>query len=57
MVGVAITSANNGYYPGEPIYRAPTVYIEDDKVISHVDRRRYVDAYGDMVVRRIRFCE
>ena len=25
LVGGAITSANNGYYPGGPIYRAPSV--------------------------------
>jgi hypothetical protein len=56
--GAIASSANNGYYPGKPVYRAPPppVYVEDE-TICHFERRRYVDPYGDVVVRRIRVCE
>lgn len=59
-VGSAIAgSANNGYYPGRPVYRAPPpVYVEeDDAPVCHFERRRYVDAYGDVLFRRVRVCE
>lgn len=59
-VGSAIaSSANNGYYPGRPVYRAPPpVYVEeDDGPVCHFERRRYVDAYGDVLFRRVRVCE
>ncbi|WP_375463525.1 hypothetical protein [uncultured Methylobacterium sp.] len=58
-VGGAIASSQNGYYPGQPVYRAPRpVYVEDDDgPVCHFERRRYVDPYGDVVFRRIRVCE
>jgi hypothetical protein len=58
-VGGAIASSNNGYYPGQPVYRAPRpVYVEDDGgPICHFERRRVVDPYGDVYVRRVRVCE
>ncbi|MGY2049324.1 hypothetical protein [Methylobacterium sp. JK268] len=57
-VGGAIASANNGYYPGRPVYRAPApVYVEDDAVVCHFERRRAIDPYGDVVIRRVRVCE
>ncbi len=60
-VGSAIAgSANNGYYPGQPVYRAPPrpVYVEEDYgPVCHFERRRYVDGYGDVIFRRVRVCE
>src|SRR4051794_28102981 len=58
-VGGAIASSQNSYYPGRPVYRAPPpVYVEEDVgPICHVERRRYVDPYGDVIFRRIRVCE
>lgn len=58
-VGGAIASSQNGYYPGQPVYRAPRpVYVEDDYgPACHFERRRYVDPYGDVFFRRIRVCE
>jgi hypothetical protein len=61
-VGSAIaSSANNGYYPGQPVYQAPPprpVYVEEDYgPVCHFERRRYVDAYGDVILRRVRVCE
>ncbi|MFD0934524.1 hypothetical protein ACFQ12_04915, partial [Methylobacterium trifolii] len=58
-VGGAIASSQNGYYPGQPVYRAPRpAYVEEDYgPVCHFERRRYVDAYGDVIVRRVRVCE
>ena len=59
-VGSAIASSNNGYYPGQPVYRAPPrpVYVEEDYgPVCHFERRRYVDPYGDVYLRRVRVCE
>ena len=59
-VGGAIASANNGYYPGQPVYRAPPrrVYVEEDVgPVCHFERRRTIDAYGDVFIRRVRVCE
>lgn len=58
-VGGAIASSNNGYYPGRPVYRAPgPVYVEEDYgPVCHFERRRTVDAYGDVYIRRVRVCE
>jgi hypothetical protein len=65
-IGGAIASGgNNGYYPGKPVYVAPPpepvyverprrVYVEPD---CFVQRRRYVDEFGDVVVRRVRVCD
>lgn len=53
-VGGAI-AANNGYYPGRPVYGPPRpVYVEPD---CYVQRRRFVDEYGDVIVRRVRVCD
>ena len=59
VAGSAIASANNGYYPGRPVYRAPgPVYVEEDVgPVCHFERRRYVDGYGDVFFRRVRVCE
>lgn len=58
-VGGAIASSNNGYYSGQPVYRAPRpVYVEEDYgPVCHFERRRFVDAYGDVFFRRTRVCE
>ena len=60
-VGGAIASSNNnGYYSGQPVYRAPPppVYVEEDYgPVCHFERRRTVDAYGDVYIRRVRVCE
>jgi len=58
-VGGAIASSQNGYYPGQPVYRAPgPVYVEDDYgPVCHFERRRFVDPYGDVIIRRVRVCE
>jgi hypothetical protein len=59
VAGSAIASANNGYYPGRPVYRAPgPVYVEEDVgPVCHFERRRYIDAYGEVFFRRARVCE
>lgn len=59
VAGSAIASANNGYYPGRPVYRAPApVYVEEDAgPVCHVERRSSVDPYGYEYVRRVRVCE
>jgi len=54
VAGSAIASANNGYYPGRPVYRAPPAYVEE---VCHVERRGYIDPYGYEHVRRVRVCE
>ena len=58
-VGGAIASSQNGYYPGRPVYGAPRpVYVEDDYgPVCHFERRRFVDPYGDVIIRRVRVCE
>lgn len=58
-IGGAIASSQNAYYPGQRIYRAPRpVYVEEDYgPVCHMERRRYVDAYGDVLIRRVRVCE
>lgn len=58
-VGGAIASSQNGYYPGQPVYRAPRpVYVEEDYgPVCHFERRRFVDPYGDVIIRRVRVCE
>ena len=58
-VGGAIASSQNGYYPGQPVYRAPRpVYVEEDYgPVCHFERRRTIDAYGDVFFRRVRVCE
>ncbi|MHB2209741.1 hypothetical protein [Methylobacterium sp. CM6257] len=52
--GAAIASANNGYYPGRPVYVAPPAYVEE---VCHVERRGFVDPYGVEHIRRVRVCE
>lgn len=55
VAGSAIASANNGYYPGQPVYRAPPpVYVEET---CHVERRGFIDPYGVEHIRRVRVCE
>lgn len=55
VAGSAIASANNGYYPGRPVYRAPPpVYVEE---VCHVERRGFIDPYGVEQIRRVCVCE
>lgn len=57
-VGGAIASSQNGYYPGQPVYRAPRpVYVEEETSYCHIERRRFIDDYGDEHIRRARVCE
>ena len=64
-IGGAIANSNNGYYPGRPVYVAPPpapVYVERPRRVyvepeCYVQRRRYVDDFGDVVVRRVRVCD
>jgi len=68
--GLALGSAlaANSYYPGKlvasarPVYvvaPARPVYVEsfDEGPVCFVKRRRYVDEFGDVVIRRVRICE
>ncbi len=55
VAGSAIASANNGYYPGQPVYRAPPpVYVEE---VCRFERRGFIDPYGVEHIRRVRVCE
>ena len=54
VAGSAIASANNGYYPGQPVYRAPPPYVEE---VCHIERRGFIDPYGVEHIRRVRVCE
>ncbi len=62
-VGGALGAATaDPYYPGKPVYRAPRprpVYVEEEDIgpVCHFERRRYIDAYGDVYFRRVRVCE
>lgn len=59
VAGSAIASANSGYYPGRPVYRAPApVYVEEEVgPVCHFERRGYIDPYGDEHIRRVRVCQ
>lgn len=52
VAGTAIASANNGYYPGRPVYVAPDPYGA-----CHLERRVYIDPYGYERIRRVEVCE
>jgi hypothetical protein len=63
-LGTVIGSAAAGpYYPGKPVgVLSPPpspVYVEayDESPACFIKRRRYVDEFGDVTVRRIRVCE
>lgn len=58
-IGGAIASSQHQYYPGQRVYRAPRpVYVEEAEApYCHLERRRYVDAYGDIMIRRVEVCE
>jgi hypothetical protein len=69
-VGGAIGSAaaSGPYYPGKPVYSPPPrpVYVAPPRRVHVVEeieprcfvkRRRYVDQYGDVIVRRERWCD
>lgn len=47
--------------PPAPVYvaRPRPVYVEsvDEGPVCYVKRRRYVDEFGDVIVRKIRVCE
>lgn len=54
VAGSAIASANNGYYPGRPVYRAaPPPYEE----ACHIERRSFIDRYGYERFQRVEVCE
>lgn len=55
VAGSAIASANNGYYPGRPVYPAPVPVYEEE--VCHFEGRGYIDRYGYERVRRVRVCE
>jgi hypothetical protein len=67
--GAIGSAAASPYYPGKPVYSPPpapvyygrprTTYIEtiDEAPACYVKRRRYVDEFGDVVIRRVRVCE
>ncbi len=66
--GMAIGGALAGsaYYPGKQIYAAPVyvapprrrVIIEEEvEPTCFVKRRRYVDEFGDVVIRKSRVCD
>jgi hypothetical protein len=70
-IGGAIGSAHAApYYPGRPVYSPPPprhvvygpprrVYREvyDDGPVCYVKRRRIVDEFGDVFIRRVQVCE
>jgi hypothetical protein len=71
-IGGAIGSAAaSPYYPGKPVYspapapapvyygRPRRTYVEtiEEAPACYVKRRRYVDEFGDVVIRRVRICE
>ncbi|MDB5511393.1 MAG: hypothetical protein JWR08_876 [Enterovirga sp.] len=62
--------ASGPYYPGKRVYTAPPpppvyyappprrVYVSEEvEPRCYVKRRRYVDEFGDVIVRRIRICD
>ena len=68
--GAIASSQNNGYYPGRPVYRETQpvyveprpVYVEPRRVyveeqVCHMERRGFIDAYGDEHIRRVRVCD
>lgn len=71
-VGGAIGSAMSSgpYYPGKRVYAAPPpppaylpppprrVYVSEEVESRCFEkRRRYVDEFGDVIVRRVRVCD
>ena len=70
-IGGAIGSAaaSGPYYPGKRVYTAPPpppvyyapprrVYVSEEiEPTCFVKRRRYVDEFGDVVIRRERWCD
>jgi hypothetical protein len=67
--GALGSAAASPYYPGKPVYSPPPrpvyysrpparVYYEaDEGPACYTRRRRYVDEFGDVVIRRTRVCE
>jgi hypothetical protein len=67
--GALGSAAASPYYPGKPVYSPPPrpvyysrpparVYYEaDEGPACYMRRRRYVDEFGDVVIRRTRVCE
>jgi hypothetical protein len=61
--------ASGPYYPGKRVYTAPPpppvyyasprrVYVSEEvESRCYVKRRRYVDEFGDLIVRRVRICD
>ena len=61
-LGAAIGAAANPYYPGKPVYVATPprrVYVEtvEEAPVCTIRKRRYVDEFGDVTIRRIRVCD
>ena len=67
VIGSAM--ASGPYYPGKRVYTAPPpppvyyappprVYVSEEvESRCFMKRRRYVDEFGDVVVRRVRWCD
>ena len=57
--GLALGSAlaANSYYPGKPVYLAPGPVIVEEEPVCYIHRRRYIDEFGDVTVRRTRVCD
>ena len=67
--GAVGSAAANPYYPGRPVYSPPpapvyharprTTYVEtiEEAPACYLKRRRYVDEFGDVIIRRVRICE
>jgi hypothetical protein len=40
-----------------PVYGPPPAVYVDEGPVCYVRMRRYVDEFGDLIVRRVRVCE
>lgn len=67
---IGSAAASGPYYPGKQVYAAPPpppaylppppprVYVSEEvEPRCFVKRRRYVDEFGDVIVRRERWCD
>lgn len=56
--GLALGSAlaANSYYPGKPVYIAPGPLIIEEEPVCYIRKRRYIDEFGDVTIRRMRVC-
>lgn len=56
-IGGAIASSAEPYQSGQRVYRAPRPVYVEEAPYCYMERRRYVDDYGDVIMRRVRVCE